>query len=459
MPDLHDAARDLSHVRLGPQKICGLSVVLRQLRFDDFAEWRRIRLRDQRLIEPFWVSSPLDWASRHSQRRWLYEWLEQRDGARSGRSLSLGIEVDGRFAGQFDLGSISPYTRSAELGVWVDAELAHHGVGTLAAAMMLDFGFEALALERITAPISVDNAPASNGAASVGLIREAVMADYFDVGGRRRDHALWAATRDRIPPGGFTRNWVNRFESMARRSRPGIDTCDGPPETESDDPGRPPRSALLRATTRYRVGKMCHGLHRLVFGRPVTLAHAGPPAVILRTPKLGDYPALREFGPRSTVLGQDRRRVPEGSRPPLLPWLGEFMRWRRGFRAAGGLRFVIDVDGRIAGKCGLSDLDMFEGNADMYVWVQPDPAVRRITDSATMQLLDYAFGSLGLVRVSMEIGPGDQHGADAAARAGLVREGTMRRHVGPDGRRGDHELWAITANMLRNRLSPRGPDG
>ena len=127
------------------------------------------------------------------------------------------------------------------------------------------------------------------------------------------------------------------------------------------------------------------------------------------------------------------------------------MRGRRGFRAAGGLRLVIEVEGKFAGECGLSHLDMFGRNASMHVWVEPELATACIATIATRQLLEYALGPLGLVRVSMAIPAGNESAAGAAARAGMVREGTMRRYLGADGRRGDHELWAVTARMAANR--------
>jgi RimJ/RimL family protein N-acetyltransferase len=448
--DRYDTPSDLSRVRLGPERIGGQTVILRRPRFDDFTEWRQIRLRNQRLIEPFWVTSPLDWSSRHSERVWVHEWLAQRDGARRGRDLSMVIEVNGRFAGQFDLGSIDVATRTAELGIWVDADVARHGVGGLAASMMLDFAFGALRLERITAPISPENVATSNGAVIVGLVCEGVMADYFDAGGRRKDHALWAATSQTMPPGGFTHHWVRRFESANAGSR--IDE----PSTRPRPNPHVARAGCRRIAKRliwtacYYAGELRHRFNRLRPGRPVVLRQGGAPAVVLRAPRLSDYAARREFRVQRAAAGSHRVAAAADAKTSWgrMRWFMACAQARRGFRAAGELRLVIDVDGQFGGECGLSHLDMFDRNATMHVCVSPDPAARWVATAATGRLLDYALGPLKLIRVAMAIPPDNIIVADAAARVGMVREATMRWFLGPDGRRRDHDLWAATSRTV-----------
>uniref|UniRef100_UPI002458C6A5 GNAT family N-acetyltransferase n=1 Tax=Nocardia brasiliensis TaxID=37326 RepID=UPI002458C6A5 len=192
--------KSLARSRLGPVSLRGSTVVLRPPRLADYPYWRHIRLRDRRHIEPFWYSSALDWDARHCGTHWVRECLMIRAEARTGRRLATVIEVDGRFAGQIELGTIDAATGAAEMGIWVDATVARHGIGGLAAAMLLDHGFTRLGLQRITAPISPANVAAAHGAAGVGFRREALMGRYFDVGGARRDHELWAVTGGASPP-------------------------------------------------------------------------------------------------------------------------------------------------------------------------------------------------------------------------------------------------------------------
>ena len=49
-------------------------------------------------------------------------------------------------------------------------------------------------VQRITAPVCPGNEAAARTMRRAGTIREATMASFLDVGGRRRDHDLWAIT-------------------------------------------------------------------------------------------------------------------------------------------------------------------------------------------------------------------------------------------------------------------------
>lgn len=66
-------ARRAPALRLGPVVVAGQEVALRSPRLSDAAAWREIRLRDQRLIEPYWVSSALSWPERHTEAIWVDE--------------------------------------------------------------------------------------------------------------------------------------------------------------------------------------------------------------------------------------------------------------------------------------------------------------------------------------------------------------------------------------------------
>ncbi|WP_280266003.1 GNAT family N-acetyltransferase, partial [Nocardia wallacei] len=201
--------------RLGPLTLRGRTVAVRPPRPGDHPHWRRLRLRDRALIEPFWYSSRLDWAERHTEKQWLREYLVSRAESRAGRRLPGVIEIDGRFAGQCELCSIDLRRGTAEMSIWIDSRLARHGFGGVAAGLVIDYGFQTLGLARIVAPISPGNIAAAHGAAELGFVREALMTRYFDAGGARRDHELWALTRDDRPPGGFAAFWIRRIGSTA----------------------------------------------------------------------------------------------------------------------------------------------------------------------------------------------------------------------------------------------------
>lgn len=183
-------------VRLGPVEVSGHRLVLRSPRLSDWSRWQALRIRDQRFIEPFWTSSSLPWEERHSEQAWVDEYLHARSEARAGRALPLVIEVDGLFAGQFNLEHIDRWAGLAEAGIWIDSTLAGKGVALAAARMLADYGFGPLGLHRITAPVCVGNVPAAHCAEQTGMRREGTMVGYLDVGGSRKDHHLWAITAE-----------------------------------------------------------------------------------------------------------------------------------------------------------------------------------------------------------------------------------------------------------------------
>ncbi|WP_067824476.1 GNAT family N-acetyltransferase [Nocardia inohanensis] len=414
----------LGRVRLGPVRLHGSVLVLRPPRFADYAQWRRLRLRDRALIEPFWHSSPLDWHRRHTEKYWVRECLEAATNARAGRRLATVIEIDGRFAGQVEIGSIDPVARQGEMGIWIDAEMARHGFGGLAAAMILDFGFDVLGLERIIAPISPENTAAAHGAAQIGYRCEARMAMHFHVGGKRSDHDLWAMTRAEIPPKGFTDTWIERVLERRSAVLPAVlPTVD-----------RTPRAAtVLVVSARYRVAQAWRRIERLIPARPLSLPLPERPGAVLRSPRPGD------------IVHGWRRRRNVGAGASGGGWR-EFARSTTGLRSAQGLLLVVDVDGRAVGRARLFDIDLFDGNARIHIRLDPAHTDDDVRLAATRALLNHAFDGAGLYRVTTEIESGDTATAAVAARAGLHKEGVMRGYIGPGGRRADHELWAITAS-------------
>ncbi|MGV9817260.1 GNAT family N-acetyltransferase [Nocardia xishanensis] len=432
----------LSRVRLGPVVLHGATVLLRPPRIADHGQWRRIRLRDRSLIEPFWSSSPLEWHERHAAKLWVRECLAGRDEARAGRRLAMVVEVDGRFAGQVELISIDTATGSAELGVWVDSEVARHGIGGLAVALLLDFGFGPIGLQRITAPISPANVATSSGAARLGFRREAVMTRYFDAGGARSDHELWALTAAMVPSGGFAAAWVRSHR--ADRSTP----MPLPPTAERTGPPVATGTVIVSAA-RYYAGRVLHMVDPLRASCVPTLDDRDRPRVVLRKRRLADGRQWRAARVRArAALDPNGEALPSTwvDAHSRVRWLREVLRARPGLRSTAGLVLAIEVDGAYAGECRLFDLDMFDRNARMFVWTDPalGDATDRVRTAATRLLVTYAFDALGLCRIATAIEPQDRDAAAVAARVGMVREGRMSRFVGATGRRADHDLWAVT---------------
>ncbi|WP_306364966.1 GNAT family N-acetyltransferase [Nocardia sp. CC227C] len=414
-----------ARVRLGPVHLLGSTLRLRPPRFADFPEWRRIRLRDRDLIEPFWHTSPLPWERRHTAAHWVRECLEAATHARAGLAVSTVIELDGRFAGQVEIGGIDRRARHGEMGIWIDARQARNGFGGLAASVLLDYGFDVLGLERIVAPISVGNKAAAHGARQVGYLCEARMAAMFDVGGGRADHDLWAITADRRPAAGFTRSWIDHVS--ARQGDASAAARHREPTASPSATAGPGAATVLAVSARYRAGQLRRTLRRVQPAAAITVPVPGYRTVVLRSPRLADARAWR-----AAHHGNESA------------WVREFISSRTGFHASAGLLLILDVGGEYAGECRLFDVDLFGRNARLRLRADPAHADDGVRAAAIRALVDYAFTRLGLYRVSTEIPVEDTESAAVAAHAGLLEEGTMRAFTGPTGVRADHTLWAST---------------
>ncbi|MFE3002204.1 GNAT family N-acetyltransferase [Nocardia sp. NPDC059246] len=421
-----------ARLRLGPARLHGSTLLLRLPRFADYQEWRRLRLRNRELLEPFWHTSPLDWNTRHSEKAWVRECLEAATNARTGRRVATVIEIDGRFAGQVEIGNIDPQARQGEMGIWIDARMGRHGFGGIAAGLILDFSFEVLGLERINAPISPGNTAATSGAVQIGFVREARMRLHFDVGGARADHDLWSMTRAEIPPKGFTEMWTER--TLEHRTPP-PDEPTGAPESN----GIPDTATIFGVVARYRAGQLWRAARQTLPTRPVTLRLTGFDRMALRSLRPSDGAA------RATARRNGAPPATDGTDSTGSSWWREFARSTAGVRSPAGLLLVLDAAGTYAGEARLFDLDMFDRNARMHIWADPAHADDGVRLAATRALLAHAFDRLGLFRVYTAVAAGDTASAAVAASAGLHKEGTMRSYTGLDGHRGDHELWAITA--------------
>ena len=63
----------------------------------------------------------------------------------------------------------------AELGYWISADARGKGVGTTAARMLTNFGFESMGFERVEALVNVENSPSRRLLVSAGYTLEGIL--------------------------------------------------------------------------------------------------------------------------------------------------------------------------------------------------------------------------------------------------------------------------------------------
>jgi RimJ/RimL family protein N-acetyltransferase len=440
--DTFPGRQPLLAVRLEVRAAEGQKLTLRAPRFRDHPQWRALRLSDREVIEPFWVTSPQTWPERHTENHWVRECLLVRQAMRRRKVLSLVIEVDGQFAGQCIIGGVDAHARSAELGIWIGSTFAGQGLGSLAAAVAMDYAFDPLAMHRIVAPICVDNIPAIRSARRLHPECEATMSKYFDVGGRPKDHSLWVLTADDSTVGRLTALCKAAPVSDSRIAR---SSWLGAARRSAVDAPRT-RTSLV-AVLRLRVGTVkrlgprsgaAWGPRELSPVRGATVATAGRVAVTLAGPR--HLMALRRVRASTRMLTRPLESTTDlvGLRAAVSDlWLG------------GRLTYVLRSGRAPHALMVLTDLNPSQGTAHLtLVGVSPELDQRDLATGVVM-LLTHAFASLGLRRVATLLAPSDESAIALAARVGMHKEGTLREAVVVDGQRRDVELWArVTGEAL-----------
>ncbi len=187
---------------LGPEPTAAGALLLRPLERGDGPAWRAIRIRDEALIAPWDASSSASWTDRHSRGMWRAHRAGLAIAARRGEALPFAIVVNGRLAGQLTIGGVHRgVLQSAWVGYWVDSGLAGRGVATTALAMATGHAFAGAGLHRLEATVAPENVASRAVLRHLRFRQEGVIERYLHVGGRWRDHVLYALTNEDVPGG------------------------------------------------------------------------------------------------------------------------------------------------------------------------------------------------------------------------------------------------------------------
>lgn len=125
-------------------------------------------------------------------------------------AMPFVIEVDGEIVGQLNVsnmlyGSVS----SAVLGYWVAPEVAGQGVTPTAVALVTDYLFSTVGLNRVEIDIRPENQASLRVVEKLGFRFEGLKERYIHINGDWRDHYVFALTKDEVPEGILNR-WKQR---------------------------------------------------------------------------------------------------------------------------------------------------------------------------------------------------------------------------------------------------------
>lgn len=191
---------------------------------------RPIRLRDARALE----------RELSDNRQWLQQWEAHMpgtrppsaidgkatirgllEGARAGTGLPFAIEVDGEFAGQLNVSSITwGALQSATLGYWIAERFAGRGATPTATALATDYCLFELGLHRMEVCIRPENKPSVRIVEKLGFRFEGIRRRYIYIDSDWRDHLCFALVREELAEPVLQRWQAGRVPQLPEDSRP-----------------------------------------------------------------------------------------------------------------------------------------------------------------------------------------------------------------------------------------------
>ena len=173
------------------------SVVVRELRAEDEAPWRALRLADTDRLAPWEATLPAGGGETLSTFPVFLRRQTRR--ARLAEAMPFVVEVDGAFAGQIAVDPITwGATRSAQVGYWIGSAWQGRGIMRLAVALVLDHLLGPVGLHRVEINVRPDNERSLALCRGLGLREEGLRRGYMHINGAWADHVSFAALAEEV---------------------------------------------------------------------------------------------------------------------------------------------------------------------------------------------------------------------------------------------------------------------
>jgi ribosomal-protein-alanine N-acetyltransferase len=181
--------------RSAPPAIETERMTLRLPEMGDHAAWAMLRRGGESFLrewEPTWSA---DHFSRRAFRNRVYWAWRARD---EGKALALFLirRQDSRLMGAITLDNIrrGP-SQSAQVGYWIGPEFARQGLMREALTAVVRHAFTAMDLSRVEAACLPENVASRALLERAGFREEGMAEGYLQIGGRWREHVLYAILR------------------------------------------------------------------------------------------------------------------------------------------------------------------------------------------------------------------------------------------------------------------------
>lgn len=134
------------------------------------------------------------------------------------------------------------------------------------------------------------------------------------------------------------------------------------------------------------------------------------------------------------------------------PSKAQHLEWYRSLCAdRTRLAQAIEVGGEHVGMIGLSGIDLVYRNAELWIYLgdQKDRG-KGVAKEAFRQLASFAFETLGLNRIFVQVFAFNERGLRFFASCGMKPEGVLREAVFKRGRFHDKQVFGLLAKEFRN---------
>jgi len=211
-----------------PLKLDGRRLVLRSLVVADYEACREVRARNR------------DWQAiggtgqdeRGDRASFALSCARQTRWRRLGSNFGFGIFLSDRFVGEIGLRSIERGpVQSAEIGLWVDQELAGQRLGPEAVMVLVQFAFDVLGLHRLQFLTTTSNTASRRMGDKFGFRFEGTFERYLCVRGVWEDCLVSAVTAEEWAErrGALLGAWLAPTASAGDRVIGGFGVAEAPP--------------------------------------------------------------------------------------------------------------------------------------------------------------------------------------------------------------------------------------
>jgi hypothetical protein len=195
-------------LRPGPAGSAGpRELVVRPVRGEEHRALDAVRRADGHWLRPWEATLPPD-TLEHIPTFSQYMRRAERDH-REGTGLIFGVQIDGRFVGQFTVSNVHwGAMSSGMLGYWIVSDWAGRGLGSLVAALVLDLVVGELGLHRVEVCVRPENERSLGLCRGLGLVEEGLRPRFMHIAGEWADHVAFFIDAESLPEGGLVqRRW------------------------------------------------------------------------------------------------------------------------------------------------------------------------------------------------------------------------------------------------------------